>query len=355
MTARYCIPVLTRDYRLDRAKGALIFLVVVGHVLAAVTVWGETEVTRGVRTAIYAFHMPAFVFLAGVTAKSSRLTQRVLFYLVLLLTAQPLYYGWMTLLGLEPDAQFHAWVPHWLTWFLLSMVWWTLSVPFIERFPRVMVAISTSAALFGGMITTFDYEFSFSRTLVFWAFFCIGKVYGKQILHWTGQLRRPGQMALLLAAVLGVSLLFIQNVDKYWLYGSRNFEWFDASFTEGVGMRALVAVTAILCTVAFLSFISDKNDVIAVAGRHSLAVFLLHGFAVRVLASEWVTAFEALPPVALVLACLLVSAGITFIFALSPFNTAIRVYGEKLSQLMATPLAKASQVIRVRERERAMH
>ncbi|MGO2780447.1 acyltransferase family protein [Glutamicibacter arilaitensis] len=54
-------------HRLDVAKGALIILVVLGHLLEANAGW-EARTTRLPLTAIYMFHMPAFVFLAGITA-----------------------------------------------------------------------------------------------------------------------------------------------------------------------------------------------------------------------------------------------------------------------------------------------
>lgn len=44
---------------------------------------------------IYSFHMPAFVFLAGITAKSNRLPERVLTFLVFLFTVLPLMWVWM--------------------------------------------------------------------------------------------------------------------------------------------------------------------------------------------------------------------------------------------------------------------
>lgn len=61
-----------RNHRLDRAKGILIFTVVLGHLLARASPW-ESDVLSAPMYLIYAFHMPAFIFLAGITAKSNRL------------------------------------------------------------------------------------------------------------------------------------------------------------------------------------------------------------------------------------------------------------------------------------------
>ncbi|TJY67440.1 hypothetical protein E4J89_15285 [Arthrobacter sp. CAU 1506] len=87
-----------RDHRIDTAKGALIVLVVLGHLLEVTNFW-DAETFRLALTAIYLFHMPAFVFLAGITAKANRLPERAGGILLLLLTFQGLYWVFDTLAG----------------------------------------------------------------------------------------------------------------------------------------------------------------------------------------------------------------------------------------------------------------
>lgn len=57
-----------RDYHIDNIKGILIFLVVCGHLLTYPQETGSTLAT-GVRTFIYFFHMPGFIFMSGYLAK----------------------------------------------------------------------------------------------------------------------------------------------------------------------------------------------------------------------------------------------------------------------------------------------
>ena len=58
----------TREYHIDNIKGILIFLVVLGHLLGYLQ---EIHVSfaTGVRTFIYFFHMPGFIFMSGYLAK----------------------------------------------------------------------------------------------------------------------------------------------------------------------------------------------------------------------------------------------------------------------------------------------
>ena len=60
--------VSTRNYHIDNIKGILIFLVVCGHLLSTLQDMNSTFAI-GVRTFIYFFHMPGFIFMSGYLAK----------------------------------------------------------------------------------------------------------------------------------------------------------------------------------------------------------------------------------------------------------------------------------------------
>ncbi|PCC52107.1 hypothetical protein CIK59_18355 [Brevibacterium aurantiacum] len=115
--------------------------------------------------------------LAGITAKSNRLTNRVLVFFVLLVTSQIVYYFWTAFIG--QGYEFSASMPYWITWFLLAMIWWLLLLPLVELFPKPMLVISIAVGAIGGIIPILDYEFTVARTLTFFPFFVIGKLYGK--------------------------------------------------------------------------------------------------------------------------------------------------------------------------------
>lgn len=57
-----------RNYHVDNIKGVLIFLVVCGHLLSYLQDMDSTFAI-GVRTFIYFFHMPGFIFISGYLAK----------------------------------------------------------------------------------------------------------------------------------------------------------------------------------------------------------------------------------------------------------------------------------------------
>ena len=65
-----------RSTLIDNAKGGLIFLVVLGHYLEKSGGWSN-QCLNAVLSTIYLFHMPAFVFLVGITTKRDRLRTRM--------------------------------------------------------------------------------------------------------------------------------------------------------------------------------------------------------------------------------------------------------------------------------------
>ena len=340
----------SRDHRLDAAKGVLIFMVVLGHIMAAVSPWDDASL-RIFQTAIYAFHMPAFVFLTGMTARSGKIPHRVAFLLVLLATALPLYYGWMSMLGLEPEFDFL--VPYWVTWFLLALVWWLLTVPLIERFPRAMLSLSLVAGLFGGLIPEYDYELSIARALTFWPFFVIGKLYGRQILSWAGSGGLGKRAGLLGAALVPVGVFYAFDVEKFWFYGSRGFEFLDATIVEGSALRGIIALGAMLSTMAVLAWVPRSAGFWAAVGRRSLAVYLLHGFMVRALNRPLDDILEVVPGPVMVLVCFILAALATWFFALPIWDEGIRRYGEGVIRLATAPSMWVRATIRKGRERRA--
>lgn len=334
---RYRGVVPTRDHRLDRAKGILIFAVVLGHLLARTHPW-EDGVLSAPMYLIYSFHMPAFVFLAGITAKSTRLPERVLTFFVLLFTVLPLMWGFMWFVGLEPDYSFLT--PFWYTWFLLSMAYWMITVPFIERFPRTVLVTSVVVGLFGGILPILDTELSASRSMIFWPFFVVGKLYGKQILNWAGNLRTWQKLFFTAAALGSVGYFYLDQVDYHWFYGSLNFAHFNVSVPEGVGLRLIINIGSVLMTLMLLMWVGEKDNIIAKIGRHSLAIYVIHGFVVRGLQPVLDDSQDALSTPIVLAICLALALLTTFLLSWSPIERALRWYSSTVTKLLLMPFAQ---------------
>lgn len=125
-----------RNLKLDNAKGILITLVVIGHMLLPIQ--GTTRGVTNFFYMIYTFHMPAFVFISGLLAQRiyTRVPKRyfngrrwcstlwlyLLFQFILFFSEIPAY-GRTTRF---PDFLHTSGAP----WYLLALLLWYLMIPF---------------------------------------------------------------------------------------------------------------------------------------------------------------------------------------------------------------------------------
>ena len=321
-----------RDYRLDKAKGLLIFLVVLGHFLERMSGWGM-DLSRGFLTAIYSFHMPAFILLAGITAKSNKLLDRILVFVVLVVTAQPIYRNWVAFLDSQPEIDLNE--PYWITWFLLAMVWWFLLLPLVERFPVPMLVISVAVGVFGGIMSEYDYELSIGRAMTFFPFFVIGKLYGMRLLRWAGSLTIPLKLGLTIVAIVPVVYFYVLEFDHRWFYGAKGFEVLGATLSYGVVLRVCLLLSALLTTIVVLSWSDHIPDFMIVAGQRSLAIYLLHGLIVRGLDEPLHTLLGDTSELIAIVVCFVGAVLLTWILSWSWFERAIRWYSTTLAGWIA--------------------
>ncbi|MGP5227043.1 acyltransferase family protein [Arthrobacter rhombi] len=267
-----------RDQRLDIAKGLLIALVVLGHLLEGTNLWSAATV-RLPLTMIYAFHMPAFAFLTGITGTPKNLVRRIGPLVVLLVLFQLLYFGATRVL--KPGAEFEWDAPFWMLWFLVAMIWWLLLTPIIDRFPRTSIAASTGLAIVVTAAPWIGYPLSLGRAIVFLPFYAVGYVYGKRVLNWCTSATNLIKGAMVTAAVSTMIGLYFAHLKHGWFYGSMSAESLDASPAEGLVVRSGLLLAAALGIMAFLMLVPQRESPgLAMVGRHTLPVFLLHGFIV---------------------------------------------------------------------------
>ncbi|MGP5165663.1 MULTISPECIES: acyltransferase family protein [Arthrobacter] len=267
-----------RDQRLDIAKGLLIVLVVLGHLLEGTNFW-TADTVRLPLTFIYAFHMPAFAFLTGITGTPKKLVRRIGPLVVLLVLFQSLYFGATRVL--KPGADFEWNAPFWMLWFLVAMIWWLLLTPIIDRFPRSSILGAILLGIAVTVVPWIGYPLSLGRALVFLPFYAVGYVYGKRALNWC--MAAPG---LLKGVVVGLALitvlvLYSKDIQHGWYHAALSSEELDATPAEGLAMRSLLLGVAALSIMAFLMLVPTQEQMgLAKVGRHTLPVFLLHGFIV---------------------------------------------------------------------------
>jgi fucose 4-O-acetylase-like acetyltransferase len=277
------MPVRTRDRRLDLLKGLLIAGVVLGHFLE--TSGGQApgelysgwhhEPQRWVLTFLYLFHMPLFVFLAGVTARPRRTVQRIAEMVGLYVLLQTAYVALRHGVGeLGAERLLH---PTYALWFLLALGWWLLALPVVTRLGRFALPAATAVSIVAVLLPYPDGGLvAWSRALCYLPFFIAGH------LHGTGVLRRTAAastvvMATAVAALVTVTTIVVRTgLDPRWIRGADTAVSMGVTGPDAVAYRVLCLVLATLCGVCVLAVVPSRLRHVEGLGRRSLAVYALH-------------------------------------------------------------------------------
>lgn len=265
-----------REPHLDNARGVLIVLVVVGHVIAG----AEGVLAESLYAWIYMFHMAAFVTVTGVVSRSLHRPDQ---YLRLLTTLVVPYLLFQTVNAvtrtLAFDAPFElrlAW-PGWTLWFLVSLLTWRLLTPLLRALrPAVALGLAVAAAIVVPLDATVDHVLSLARTVAFLPFFVLGLVVTPRALE---QLRTrraavAGVAGLALLAALAPAVA--SRVPRAALYMSGPYADLDAPTWQAVVLRVLVLGAGLVGTVSVLAVTPRRAGALTAVGQASLTVYLLH-------------------------------------------------------------------------------
>lgn len=272
-----------RDYKMDNFRFLLIFCVLLGHFIELF----PGDFASALYKIIYSFHMPAFLFLTGFFARFDR-RKIVLNLIYPYILFQILYQFFDTIvIKGEEGISIKFGTPYWLLWYLLVTIFCYLLLPLFDGIQPtsgiVMALISLALAILAGLDTSLGYYASLARFFSFLPFFIIGH-YTAHLWKKQGHQKKP-QHSVWLIAVLGLFLIFacvyiIKNpeITRKVLYASYSYEKADY---EPVVKLFLIVVS--FAWIAFLLLVmpSKKIPYISVLGQHTLSVFLLHGFFVK--------------------------------------------------------------------------
>ena len=270
----------TRDPWFDNAKMMLVTLVVVGHSWVLLP---DNDVTNHFYDFLYAWHVPAFVFVTGYLSRSFvyskvrmwQLVRTVVVpYLVFeaLLALFRIYVGGEQMQDLFRD-------PHWPMWYLSALFFWRLLTPVFRRMPAglvVAVAVSLIAGMYAG--NTLD----IARVLGLLPFFVMGLKATPERLE---VLRRTPVQAAAVLVFVGIWVLTTWTdawASTEWLYYRSRYD--DMGYADdfhALLTRALVLAVGTLGAWAFFALVPRVNGWFTRMGAATLVVYLFHGFVVK--------------------------------------------------------------------------
>lgn len=271
-----------RDPWLDNAKMALVTLVVVGHAWVLLPEDRLGGTVSHLYDFLYAWHVPAFVFVTGYLSRSFDYSRRRLWQLVRTVAVPyvvfecaialfRIHVGGERLQDLFAD-------PHWPMWYLSALFFWRLLTPIFKRLPAavpVAVAISLGAGLVAG--NTLDA----ARVLGLLPFFVMGLVATPERLELLR--RRPVQVAAVgvLAGIAVLSSYTDRLASTEWLYYRTRYGELDVSDGRAFAIRAVLLLVGTLGAWAFLALVPRVGGWFTRLGAMTLVVYLFHGFAIK--------------------------------------------------------------------------
>lgn len=270
-----------RDALFDNARAVLIFLVVLGHLLADRK--SDATYMKDIYYIIYMFHMPAFMFITGYFSKNVEKGRdnAVKSFLIPYLVFNTLF----ELMDLYMLGQLNTFFdvysltnPRWGMWFMLVCFFYKLLAKDFSKV-RFTVLISFIAGLGLPLLPGLNTNFAIGRVFGFLFFFVAGL---KCRSEWIAKLRRiPAWVGALVFAGCAV---FAAYAGRTKLIRTETL-FVRISYNEGaefgeMKMRLFFYIAATVMTLAFIVLMTGKKCFLTQIGQNTLTVYALHLFIV---------------------------------------------------------------------------
>ena len=322
---------MERDGKMDNLKGILIIMVVLGHMTELLLPTGEGGI---VYRLIYAFHMPAFIFISGYFAHFDikKLLRNMLWpYLVF-----QLLYIFFDRLILQNDAAITLIRPYWIMWYIFAMMVWSLLLPLFthwkNRYIRLLLfLLSVAVSLISGFTDRIGLDFSLERICVYLPFFILGSYFSDMDLadFYKRHIKVISMTAAIAFGAVFAAIVVHQSEFSYvWLYENAPYDVTN----EPVHIRALHLLFAFVF-IAYMMLLTPHRPIriLSTIGQRTMSIYLLHGFIIRLLLDKKIgPLLTAQPDIIMYIIIILVTAVI--VLALSS-DAVLKVF----SPLMRLP------------------
>lgn len=309
--------VTTRDPYLDNARGLLIGLVVLGHLLTPLA----TREADVLNLWIYSFHMAAFVTVSGYVARgwvgSPRQAAAIVTSLVVPYVLLDLAHEAIASVQDGTPIRVTLLTPAFTLWFLIALALWRLATP-VLRVLRHPLAFAVVLSLVLPFERALDSTLSLGRVVGFLPFYVLGACATPETLARVRGLGRRWRLVggAYLVALLVVCVVVEDRVHRGWFFLDGSYRELELDPVPGLVIRALALAGGLLGTVAVLLVAPRGDSWLTRWGRNSLAIYIVHALLVRpFLGSGTLKALEGPWVVA---AAVGVAAVLTAILALDP-------------------------------------
>lgn len=272
-----------RSSYFDNVKFVLIVLVVFSHLFQPFI--EGNRMYEDIYFYLFTVHMPAFIFISGYFSKKNlqegRWLKNSFHYLKLYIIFQYAYAFFYWLIGETDKMSFDLITPQWSLWFLVCMAFWQLGLRLFHWLKPVEgVVLSVVLCLVSGYLPFIGREFTLQRVFVFFPYYLVGyycptTVFSKFQKTWTKVIAVVGQVLSF------VCISSFQHINKYWVFGSKAYEDFMAMPELGWSVRFIILLLSVIGIVGILCIVPTGVYWYTEIGKHTLTIYLFHGFVVK--------------------------------------------------------------------------
>lgn len=268
----------------DNLKFVLIYTVVVGHLAEYYTEYSDN--IKSLYFFIYLFHMPAFVFLAGMFGKntiSDRKYDKVLGYFVLYFVMKIIFY--IARLTLHGSASLQLFYEPGVPWFIFAMAIYYLLTMFLQKFERKYVLMfSILLACFAGYDESIGDYFVLSRIIAFYPFFYIGFCMKQEKV--IEKVKKKSIQISSLALLFMLAYVCVNHIESiYWLLPllKGRYSFFTLQYPAyGCLLRAIWYVLGFVLILGLVSITPNRQVFFTEMGTRTIQVYALHAILIYI-------------------------------------------------------------------------
>ncbi len=269
-----------RVYIWDNLKCFLMISVVLGHF---VNQYPDSSFMRSMSIIIYSYHMPLFIFVAGLLQK--RWTRerpfrwdKPVYYIILGYLLKVLIYAIKTAFG--KDAVFSLFTDTGIPWYMFAMAaYMVIAYVIRKKNPKVCLPVSVILALLAGYVDGIGSFLYISRILVFFPFYYAGYLLDSDtVLAFTRKKWLRLCAVAVLAAGLFISFYWIDDIFSIIrMFTGRNAYAFIRVAGCGLQHRLLCYVITVIVSTALISLMPGRRIRLAEAvGSRTLQIYFWH-------------------------------------------------------------------------------
>lgn len=266
----------SRDVEADSVKGALILLVVTGHIVDIFS--GTSAVYLALDSALTAFRMPLFLLIVGMYSRANLTDKdfRAMFSLLILplLLFQVAYL--LPLWLVTGKLLVTVLTPYFHLWFLLAIILMKLGLVLAVRI-RFALPAAVALTLVAGYDPGIGFSFALSRTLYFFPFFLMGHLYGREIFSFVKQ-HAYLFIAAFVLTMAAVCVWSVHGLPRNSLNGAVPYAQTAVIASAPALGRAIALCLSLVAALGFLALVPKQAPLLVYLGQRSMVVYICHGF-----------------------------------------------------------------------------